>query len=54
MAEEKTVHQHSETRIVTIDGATYKVTSRYVGNIPLLDLLKQMIKRDLQKQLRED
>jgi len=54
MAEEKTVHPYSKTNIVTVDGATYIVTSCYAGKISLLDLIKQMIRRDLEKQLRED
>ena len=29
--------------------ATYIVTSNYVGNITLLDLLKRLVKRDVEK-----
>ena len=37
-----------------IDGARYEVTSNYVGKITFLDLLKQMIKRDLEREKSED
>jgi hypothetical protein len=39
----------SVVHIETINGATYEVTSNYIGNISLLDLLKQMLKRDLER-----
>lgn len=36
--------------IETIDGTTYEVTSNYNGEISLLDLLKKMLKRDIERQ----
>jgi len=32
-----------------VDGATYEVTSNYSGNMTYLDLLKQMLKRDIER-----
>jgi len=40
--------------VETIDGARYEVTSNYVGNITFLELLKQMLKRDMERDRRED
>jgi len=32
-----------------LDGTIYEVASNYVGNIPLLELFKLMLKRDIEK-----
>ena len=39
----------SQLHTQMIDGATYEVVSNYVGDISLLDLFKQMLKRDLER-----
>jgi len=39
----------STTNVKIIDGATYEVTSNYVGNLTLLELFKQMLKRDIER-----
>ena len=39
----------SRTRFIEIDGGTYELVSTYSGNISFLDLLKKMMKRDLEK-----
>jgi hypothetical protein len=49
MPEIKDISPKSETHIEIINGATYIVTSNYVGNITLFELLKQMLKRDFEK-----
>jgi len=51
MADSQTVFPAaSEFNIATVDGATYQVTSRYIGDVSFLDLLKQLLKRDLERQ----
>jgi len=40
----------SKRHVEIIDGARYEVTSNYVGEITFLDLLKQMLKRDLARE----
>lgn len=49
MTETQTISSASQLHIETIDGATYEVTSNYIGEISLLDLLKRMLKRDLER-----
>jgi len=49
MTEAQTVSPASQLHIETIDGATYEVASNYKGDISLLDLFKQMLKRDLER-----
>jgi hypothetical protein len=39
----------SQFHVEVIDGATYEVTSNYMGEISLLDLFKQMLKRDMER-----
>ena len=43
----------SQFHVEIIDGAKYEVNSNYVGKIPLLDLLKQILKRDMERQENE-
>ena len=50
MTDEKNTIPASEFHTTIVDGATYEVTSRYVGDVSFLDLLKQLIKRDLERQ----
>jgi hypothetical protein len=49
MPEEIIVPPTSEVRKEVINGATYELTSNYNGDISLLDLLKQMLKRDMER-----
>jgi pyruvate/oxaloacetate carboxyltransferase len=44
----------SQNHVETIGGARYEVNSIYVGEIPFLDLLKQMLKRDIERERPED
>ena len=53
MAETQTISKSCELNIVTVNGAIYEVNSNYVGNISFLDLLKQILKRDLER-LRDE
>ena len=46
----KTVPAVSLCHVETIGGARYEVTSNYVGEVSFLDLLKQMLKRDLERE----
>jgi len=39
----------SQLHTQTIDGATYEVVSNYIGDIALLDLFKQMLRRDMER-----
>jgi len=39
----------AQVRSIEFDGTTYEVASNYVGNIPLLELFKLMLKRDIEK-----
>jgi hypothetical protein len=39
--------------IESIGGARYEVTANYVGEITFLELLKQMLKRDLERERPE-
>lgn len=48
MTQCQTIEQ-SQIHVETIDNTTYEVTSNYMGAISLLDLFKQMIKRDVSK-----
>lgn len=50
MAETQAIIPDRDFHVTTVDGATYEVTSRYIGEIAFLDLLKQMLKRDLERQ----
>ena len=47
---DQTVSPASLHRVITIDGARYEVTSNYIGKVTFLDLLKQMLKRDLERE----
>lgn len=49
MTEIQTVSSASQLHIETIDGSTYEVISNYIGKLSLLDLLKQLLKRDLER-----
>lgn len=49
MVEVKTLPSTSQLHVEIIDGATYEVISNYKGEISFLDLLKQMLKRDLER-----
>jgi len=37
----------------TINGTTYKVTSKYVGQMKFIELLKLVIKKEIEKQSNE-
>jgi len=49
MTETQTVSPVSQLHTEIIDGATYNVISNYIGDIPLLDLFKKLLKRDLER-----
>jgi len=49
MSEHNTVSPASKLNVVTVNGATYEVVSNYIGDISLIDLLKRMLKRDLER-----
>lgn len=53
MSEVQIISPDSELHVTTVNGATYEVTSNYIGDISFLDLLKQMLKRDLERQSEE-
>jgi len=38
-----------EIHVETIDGTTYEVVSHYDERTPLIDLLKWMLKRDMER-----
>jgi len=40
----------SNTTENKINGTTYKVTSKYVGQLKLVELLKLIIKKEIEKQ----
>jgi len=50
MTQCKTIQPSSQFHVVTVDGARYEVTSNYKGEITYLDLLKKMLKRDIERQ----
>jgi hypothetical protein len=39
--------------VETVGGAKYEVTSNYIGEITFIELLKQMLKRDLERERQE-
>jgi len=41
------------TQTITHKGATYTVTTYYTGSVTFLDLLKQLVKRDIER-LRDE
>ena len=49
MLQNKSVQPLKKTHVEVIDGATYEVTSNYIGNVTLLDVFKQMLKRDIER-----
>ncbi|MCL2578790.1 MAG: hypothetical protein FWE32_02040 [Oscillospiraceae bacterium] len=49
MDENRTIPPTSVVHTEKVNGATYIVQSNYVGKITFLDLLKQMIKRDIER-----
>jgi hypothetical protein len=49
MTDTQTVSPASQLHVETIEGASYEVVSNYIGDISLLDLFKQMLKRDLER-----
>jgi len=49
MVDAKTLPPASQLHVDIIDGATYEVISNYMGEISFLNLLKQMLKRDLER-----
>jgi hypothetical protein len=48
------IYPTSLCHVEIIDGAKYEVTSNYMGAVSFLDLLKQMLKRDLEQEMPED
>jgi len=50
MTQCQTIQSPSQFHVVTVDGATYEVTSNYKGEITFLDLLKHLLKRDMERQ----
>jgi len=49
MVDIQTLPPASQLHVEIIDGSTYEVISNYIGELPFLDLLKQMLKRDLER-----
>lgn len=49
MAQCEAIKLQSQHHVITVDGATYEVTSNYKGEVAFLDLLKQMLKRDMER-----
>jgi hypothetical protein len=49
MTDTKAVSPENQLHIEKINGTTYELISNYKGKVALLDLLKQMLKRDLEK-----
>ena len=47
---EQVISPESRYHIETVDGARYEVTSNYIGKVTFLDLLKQMLKRDIERE----
>jgi len=45
----KKVQPPQKFHVEIIDGATYEVTSNYNGNVSILDIFKQMLKRDVER-----
>jgi len=45
----KNVQPLPKIHVEIIDGATYEVTSNYNGNVSILDIFKQMLKRDIER-----
>jgi hypothetical protein len=45
--------ENSDVKYIRVDNTTYRVTSFYNGNITLLDLLKNALKRDAEAVLRQ-
>jgi len=43
----------SNTTENNINGTTYKVTSKYVGQLKFIELLKLVIKKEIEKQKNE-
>jgi hypothetical protein len=41
--------QPCSTQTITHKGAQYIVTARYTGHVTFLDLLKQLVKRDIEE-----
>ena len=50
----KTISPASRCHIETVGGARYEVTSYYVGEVTLIDLLKLMLKRDMERERPDD
>jgi len=50
----KTISPASQCHVETIGGARYEVTSNYVGEVTFIDLLKQILKRDMERERPED
>ena len=48
MEKSQTASLVSQLHIETIEGTTYEVTSNYIRDISLLDLFKEMLKRDFE------
>ena len=49
MLQNKSVQPLKKTHVEVIDGATYEVTSNYIGDRTILDIFKQMLKRDIER-----
>jgi hypothetical protein len=43
-----------EVEYIKIGGTTYELVSRYIGDVPLLELLKNAIRRDAESLLSGD
>ena len=45
----QSVQPPKKRHVEVINGATYEVISNYVGNASILDIFKQMLKRDIER-----
>jgi hypothetical protein len=50
---ENTDVHNEDIKYIRVDNTTYKVSSFYNGDMPLLDLLKDTLKRDADAVLRQ-
>jgi hypothetical protein len=54
MTETKTMQAENERQTSAVDGTLYEVVPHYVGDVAFIELLKRMLKRDLELKMEDE
>ena len=54
VASKQIISPTSLCHVEIIDGARYEVISNYLGSVSFFDLLKQLLKRDMERERQDE